>query len=133
MSTQVGRWLEPESGYEQAWNREQLGAAPEFARSRLISDTAYTLTIDDLGMMLVFTSDVDVQVTLPSSAVGQFPPDSEVVIVAGGDGDVAIVAGIGVVLESKDGTDKITNGRLGAVMIKRLGYENSFWLFGDYA
>jgi hypothetical protein len=66
--------------------------------NKIITETAYTLTADDEGMLLRFISSSAITVTLPSESLAEFSINGQCRIVREGTGQITVVAGSGTSL-----------------------------------
>jgi len=111
----------------------EVTTAVEAARyMALVTDatTARTLVLTDAGKYLSFTSSSAVNVVVPPQASVAWVADTEIVLEQAGTGQVTIVAGSGVTINSS--LTLKTNARYSIIALKRTA-SNVWTLGGDRA
>lgn len=74
----------------------ELTNGPSYPDVSSIADTSYTLTSNDAGNLLKFTSDSDITITVPANATAVIPVGSTVTIMQLGNGIITVQAAAGV-------------------------------------
>lgn len=98
--------------------------------TRLLSQTSnYTLSDADVGNTVIIDSATNTEVTVPPNSTTPFIIGQRLEIVRIGAGEVDIVEGAGVTVQSKNGNLRIAAQYSGAVLIKR--DTNTWLLIGD--
>lgn len=80
---------------------------------------SYTLTLLDEGKVVQITSESANDLTVPPNATAAFPIGAQIVIRQGGAGQMTVVAGDGVTVDSNDGALKLAGQYASAVLTKK--------------
>lgn len=111
------------------WTLTQIGnGAPP---TKVIADTAYTLSLADLNHMLEFTAATDVTVTIPLQTSVAWPADAWFHLTQAGTGKVSIVGADVAVTIAKPTSQQLSLAEEGAVAtLMRRPSENAWRLYG---
>jgi hypothetical protein len=93
--------------------------------------TSYTLVLADAGRFVDLNNASAITLTVPPNASVAFPAETRIDLLQSGAGQVTIVQGSGVTINSKGGKLKLFGQWSAATLVQRSG--NSWVLVGDLA
>lgn len=91
--------------------------------------TTYTLVLADAGKTIDLNNASSISMTVPPNSSVAFPVGTRIDLVQSGAGQVTVVAGSGVTINSKGSALKLTGQWSGATLIQRSA--NTWVLVGD--
>ena len=91
--------------------------------------TTYTLVLADAGRFVDLNNASSISLTVPPNADVAFPAETRIDLLQSGAGQVTVVAGSGVTINSKGAALKLTGQWSGATLVQRSA--NSWVLVGD--
>ena len=90
---------------------------------------SYTLVLDDAGKLVQMNVGSANNLTVPPTSSVAFPAGTQILVVQLGSGQTTLVAGSGVIINSKDGNLKLSARYCGVTLIKRNG--DNWFALGD--